>query len=436
MANTAKDWDGPPYPFASGKRPKNCFRHPLSPAWYYDFQISGQRERGSTGCEDASGAEAFVEARRTAVRAMVAGIAPSPVERAVYGAVAAHNGKPEILFSVAMATLIDDDKITGKGLVRAMYESTQLVRVIGDKPVHELTHADFYNYRRTRSKETTRFKGMVKATTINREIAFARRMFNHIAGAGYRVPAPEDGPKWPELFDSQAEKANARTRELQVHEELELFSKLRARNPDLATVAEFALLCGQRRTAVLTLTHRNIDWVNNQFTILLKTRGERKRRHVVPLSPRMIEIIKAQPIVGEDTNPEGRVFTYVCKQRRAALTDKKGRTYIAREKGKRYPFSKEGWEKDWRKAVRDAGIEDFCFHDLRHTSATRVVRKTGNLNTVKQLLGHEDIKTTQRYAHADTKDVLEALAATEADSEEKRERVEYEQRRANFRIVA
>lgn len=431
-----KDWAGPPYTFASGKKPKNCYRDPRVREWQYDFQISGQRERGSTGCEDASGAEAFVEARRTAVRGMVAGVGPSPVERALGASPMVAKGKPEILFSVAMATLIEDEKMADRKLVRAMYESTQLCRVIGDKPLHELTHADFYNYRRTRSKEKTRFGSTTKATSINREIAFARRTFNHIAGAGYRMPAPDDAPKWPELFDSQAEKTNARTRELQVHEEIALFEQLRKLNPDLATVAEFALLCGQRRAAVVTLTHRNIDWVNNQFTVLLKTRGDRKRRHVVPLSPRMIEIIKAQPIVGPETNPEGRVFTYECKQRRAKLTDKIGRSFIQRDKGKRYPFSQDGWEKDWRKAVKAAGIEDFVFHDLRHTSATRVVRKTGNLNTVKQLLGHEDIKTTQRYAHADTKDVLDALTATETDSDEKRQQVEYEQRRANIRIVA
>lgn len=435
MPTTSGEWDGPPFKFPNGTQPKNCWRHPDSPHWQFKFQVKGVPDRGSTGCEDARGAEQFTQARKTILLAGLKADGLSPVERATADALmnaVVHKGKPPILFSEAMATLIDDEKMADQKLVRALYESGQLVRVIGDKPFHELKHEDFYNYRRSRGKETTRFGGFTKPTSINREIAFARRTFNHISGAGFRMPPEDDAPRWPELFDSQAEKANARTRELHVHEELELFSKLRQINPDLAIVAEFALLCGQRRTAVLTLDHRNIDWVNKQFTILLKTRGDRKRRHTVPLSPRMIDIINAQPRV-EGTD---RVFTYVCRQKRAAHKDKNGREQPQRVEGKRYPFSSGGWEKDWRRAVKEAGLDDFCFHDLRHTTATRVVRKTGNLNTAKRLLGHEDIKTTQRYAHADTKDVLDALAATEAESDTNRKRVENERRRENIRIVA
>ena len=85
-----------------------------------------------------------------------------------------------------------------------------------------------------------------------------------------------------------------------------------------------------------------------------------------------------------------------------------------RRKGERYPFSKNGWRKDWWRALEAAGIEDFRFHDLRHTAATRVLRASNNLKVVQEMLGHSDIGTTARYAHAMIEDVRAAMESAQS----------------------
>jgi integrase len=49
-------------------------------------------------------------------------------------------------------------------------------------------------------------------------------------------------------------------------------------------------------------------------------------------------------------------------------------------------------------AVKEAGIKNFRFHDLRHTFATKLSPET-DVFTLKEILGHADIKTTMIYVH-------------------------------------
>ncbi|HYC66692.1 site-specific integrase [Brevundimonas sp.] len=82
-------------------------------------------------------------------------------------------------------------------------------------------------------------------------------------------------------------------------------------------------------------------------------------------------------------------------------------------KGGLAPIRWRGFQSASRKALDRAGITGARpAHDLRHHAATTVLRQTGNLAAVKRLLGHEDIASTMRYAHADDDDVHEALRHT------------------------
>ena len=53
----------------------------------------------------------------------------------------------------------------------------------------------------------------------------------------------------------------------------------------------------------------------------------------------------------------------------------------------------------WATLVKEAQVDGFRFHDLRHDFASRLVQAGIPLDQVRDLLGHSSVTLTERYAH-------------------------------------
>ncbi|MGA0587256.1 phage integrase [Dyella sp. KRB-257] len=125
-----------------------------------------------------------------------------------------------------------------------------------------------------------------------------------------------------------------------------------------------ALNTGMRRGEITQLTWADVDLKAKRVTVRAGYAKSGKARHI-PLNSEAVAVLERW----KKQQPEGRLFNLICTA------------------------------KAWGRLMEKAGLEDFRFHDLRHTFASKLVMAGVDLNTVRELLGHGDIKMTLRYAH-------------------------------------
>ncbi|EIC5074512.1 site-specific integrase [Vibrio parahaemolyticus] len=180
-----------------------------------------------------------------------------------------------------------------------------------------------------------------------------------------------------------AKEDNTRIRYLSESEEAALLSALAAREAKLCEdndshqYADFftplitlAMHTGMRKGEMLTLRWESVSFENRYLTILSENAKSKKKR-TIPMN---------------DT-----VFNMLSQWRAQNLNEE----YVFVHEGKRVSF----FQYPWQNLLKAAGIENFRFHDLRHHFASKLVMAGVDLNVVRELLGHADLKMTLRYAH-------------------------------------
>lgn len=141
----------------------------------------------------------------------------------------------------------------------------------------------------------------------------------------------------------------------------------------LSPVVRLALQTGLRRGELFNLRWRDVDLRRAVLTVRGDGTKSGHTRHV----PLNATAIKALETWKGETTPAGDALLFPGEDGKPLADIKKG----------------------WGALVTAAALTDFRFHDLRHTFASKLVMAGVDLNTVRELLGHADIKMTLRYAH-------------------------------------
>ncbi len=248
------------------------------------------------------------------------------------------------------------------------YSVRVLNRDFGEKLLSEITPADVDGYMAQR-------RAAVATATANRTLSVLKHML-------------KTAIRWHHLDVSPAadvkleREPKARERFLTDTEATTLLEK----SPKwLRPLVLTALHTGARQGELLALTWEDVDLDRARLTFRQTKNGE----------PRTI---KASTTVVETLT---------------AIKPRFGGGIVFHNEGGD-PMHRDGVTWSFRRALRLAEIQDFRFHDLRHSAASFMVQAGIPLNTVREILGHKSLAMTLRYAHLAPDHQQDAMKAMDA----------------------
>jgi integrase len=229
------------------------------------------------------------------------------------------------------------------------------VNIFGNKNILDVTRRDVSNGLNMLPSSYTN-------ATINRYKALISVVFSYAC-------REYDLPENPVRYIRALPEDNARVRFLSDDERSRLFEAIRRSNWDkFYLLVLLAITTGARKGELTSLRWNNIDFGRKTAYIATTKNGQPK---VLPLTDDVIdELLK----FNEDNN--------------ALIFKSQIRDNVS------YCFTKP-----WRRALEQANIQDFRFHDLRHTTASYLAQSGASLLEIAEVLGHKQIQVTKRYAH-------------------------------------
>ena len=235
---------------------------------------------------------------------------------------------------------------------------------------------------RERQLKQGRTESELTFTTINRELALMRKMFNVLIQAGKATKNPVS---LVTLFDEVE-----RERVLTLEEEDKIIAAIEQcdrRYHHLKPMVQIALGTGMREGEILALEK---DWIDLKANIISVPRSAQKRKRKekrVPINSSIKPIIKRLLKKNKDSK-------YL---------------FVNPKTGTRFTKIYNAWSTVLIKAGLDGtpGVDKIRIHDLRHTVATKLARAGKDAKFIAQMLGHRDVKTTYRYIHHDDDDLKE-----------------------------
>jgi integrase len=241
-----------------------------------------------------------------------------------------------------------------------------------ERPLHEIRGEDVSTLKDDLLREGR------SAATVNQYVAYLRAVMRRAVGEwGVTLDLPPMRP---------LRLRNARSRCLTVEEEASLASALEDR-PALAALVRFLLGSGARLSEATGLRWQDVDLGESLVTFRSTKNGETR---TVPLSSDLRGFLVA--LRGEQGSAAAPwVLPY----------------YTVRTAPRRYRNPHGAF----KAACRRGTLADLRIHDLRHTFASRLVARGVSLYQVSRLLGHKDVRMTQRYSHLSVEDLRAAVGA-------------------------
>ena len=179
-----------------------------------------------------------------------------------------------------------------------------------------------------------------------------------------------------------------RTRFLQGNEREDLLAAARCSdNADMYAIIILALTTGARRGEIERIRIKDVDF--EQKKILLPITKNKKPRilHLVEPAYSHIKQIHDRP------RPEHQDYLF------ASPHD------VSRP---------NSFRRAWRTTIKRAKLEDFRFHDLRHSAASFLAQHGAGLHQISEILGHSSYQVTKRYLHLVDKNIAAIVESTAA----------------------
>jgi integrase len=314
--------------------------------YYIDFYADGKRVRECVGRISRRDAENALKSRQGDVvqgRYQLKRKTPSPL----FKDFAAEFLEYSRAHKSSRSAAADETRLLHLDPFFGRYRLDQVIGFHVEKYIHERRNAVSYRHR------------PVATSTINRELAVLRHMFNKAIEWGKAEKNPVRGirflkePLPPERILTDNE------------EEMLLNSSI----PHLQVVILLATNAGLRLGEALNLHSKDVDLVNDLMTVIRK--GGKLQK--VEINARL------KAVLAKHISERGPGCLFCNPRTGKPILDVKTA---------------------YRAAIRRSGIGPCRFHDLRHTFATRLVRRGVDLVTIKELLGHSSIEMTMRYSHS------------------------------------
>ncbi|MBX3278837.1 MAG: tyrosine-type recombinase/integrase [Acidobacteria bacterium] len=270
-----------------------------------------------------------------------------------------------------------DRKIVG----RRSYQSPQaylrtLVEYLGSKRIRNITHADIEKFKLERLKTPTKKDQERSIASVNRELEVLRAVLRFAAQSGWLIKSPfETG----ESLISKADEVQ-RERILTRDEEARLLAVCVDRRAHLRPLLITALDTGMRRGELFKLKWSDVD-LDKKLIRVRATTTKTMRGRIIGMTERAV--IELQRLWAKSSlDPDSLVF---------GITNTVKTAFGA--------------------ACRDAKIDNFRFHDCRHTAITRMIQAGMPPMQVMKISGHTQMTTFARYVNIDNDTARNVAAA-------------------------